>query len=264
MVFLNGFERSKIALVEEVFAFPRWRVNLTRMGAVKLPVEKVKTLSEVRVLTLPRKFPKGATMFMLRLIRGNLSIADIEAHLVLPIERPHLVKLYRAARNEPPFVRRKAQVVIFHFYSSRKDSTEILKMLNVLVEKYSGCKTIYLSWDHASWHSSKILLDEISKLNGYRYRKKWNTPMVKLAPLPARSQFLNVIESVFSGMAAAIIENSNYKSVAEAKTAIDRYFAERNDHFLKHPKRAGKRIWGKEQVPAEFKEGQNCKNPAWR
>ena len=88
--------------------------------------------------------------------------------------------------------------------------------------------------------------------------------MVKLAPLPARSQFLNVIESVFSGMAAAIIENSNYKSVAEAKTAIDRYFAERNDHFLKHPKRAGKRIWGKEQVPAEFKEGQNCKNPAWR
>ena len=33
---------------------------------------------------------------------------------------------------------------------------------------------------------------------------------VKLAPLPTCSQFLNVIESIFSGMARAIMHNSNY------------------------------------------------------
>jgi len=90
------------------------------------------------------------------------------------------------------------------------------------------------------------------------------TPIVKLAPLPARSQFLNVIESVFSGMAAAIIQNSDYESVTQAKNAIDRYFKERNEYFHENPQKAGKKIWGKELVAPVFKEGQNCKNPNWR
>ena len=86
---------------------------------------------------------------------------------------------------------------------------------------------------------------------------------MELAPLPASAQFLNVIESVFSGMAKAIIHNSNYKSVEEAKTAIDRYFNERNYYFQINPKRAGKKIWKKELVVSIFNEGQNCKNPKW-
>ena len=152
---------------------------------------------------------------------------------------------------------------VTHFYSTRKNSDEIIKMLQILIRKYSGCRTIYMSWDHASWHSSKSLFAEIANVNKYRFRKKSKTPIVKLAPLPARSQFLNVIESVFSGMAAAIIQNSNYESVDHAKEAIDRYFMERNEYFHEHPKRAGNKIWGKEIVAPVFKEGQNCKNPRW-
>lgn len=34
-----------------------------------------------------------------------------------------------------------------------------------------------------------------------------------LAPLPAGAQFLNVVESVFSGTARAILANSNYGSI---------------------------------------------------
>jgi len=75
--------------------------------------------------------------------------------------------------------------------------------------------------------------------------------------------FLNVIESVFSGMARAIIHNGDYSSVEECKAAIDRYFAERNRHFREHPKRAGNKLWGKELVPPVFAEGQNCKDPHW-
>jgi hypothetical protein len=69
-------------------------------------------------------------------------------------------------------------------------------------------------------------------------------PTVKLAPLPARAQFLNVIESVFAGMSQAIIHNSNYASVDDAKAAIDKYFLKRNLHFQRYPRRAGDKIWG--------------------
>jgi len=153
---------------------------------------------------------------------------------------------------------------ITHFYSPRKNSDEIIKMLNILIREYSGYSTIYLSWDHASWHSSKVLFGEIDNINENAIQNQSNIPVVKLAPLPARSQFLNVIESVFSGMATAIIQNSDYESVGEAKEAIDRYFRERNDHFQKNPKRAGNKIWGEELVAPVFKEGQNCKNRKWR
>jgi hypothetical protein len=88
--------------------------------------------------------------------------------------------------------------------------------------------------------------------------------LIETAPLPAGAQFLNVIESVFSGMARAIIHSSDYKSVDEAKTAIDRYFAERNAHFRDHPRRAGKKLWGKEREPAVFSEASNCKDPRYR
>lgn len=89
------------------------------------------------------------------------------------------------------------------------------------------------------------------------------TPRVSLAPLPACAQFLNVIESVFSGMARAIIHNSDYPSADMCKAAIDRYFAERNQHFREHPKRAGNKLWGAEIVPPVFAEGQNCKDSRW-
>jgi hypothetical protein len=92
---------------------------------------------------------------------------------------------------------------------------------------------------------------------------KMMTPFVALAPLPASAQFLNVIESIFSGMAKAIIHNSDYTSIEECKTSIDRYFLERNQFFLENPKRAGNKIWGKEITKVEFNESNNCKDPRY-
>src|SRR3954454_15020978 len=83
-------------------------------------------------------------------------------------------------------------------------------------------------------------------------------------PLPVSAQFLNVIESVFSGLARAIIHNSDYQSVDECKEAIDGYFSERNKAFADHPRRAGNKIWGNERVEAIFKEENNCKDPTVR
>jgi hypothetical protein len=120
-----------------------------------------------------------------------------------------------------------------------------------------------LSWDAASWHGSKRFYAG-REINSAKYRAENNTPLVKLAPLPSCAQFLNVIESVFSGMARAILHNSDYQSVEACRRAIDRHFRDRNEHFKAHPKRAGKRIWGKELVRASFHESNNCKDSRYR
>jgi transposase len=151
---------------------------------------------------------------------------------------------------------------VTHFYSAKKNTGEMIRMMDVLIDRYAQHSRIYLSWDAASWHISKQLFVRIKAHNAaVAYG---GGPMVETAPLPARAQFLNVIESVFSGMARAIIHNSDYKSVNEAKAAIDRYFTERNDYFRQHPRRAGKKIWGKEREPAVFSEANNCKDPRYR
>jgi len=153
---------------------------------------------------------------------------------------------------------------VTHFYSTKKDSQEMIRLLDILLEKYSGCRKIYFSWDAASWHASKLFVAKVRQVNQLSYRLKYRTPVVKLVPLPARAQFLNVIESIFSGLATAVIHNSDYQSIEQAKAAIDRYFRERNQFFQDHPRRAGKRIWGEELVKSTFKEGHNCKYPRWR
>src|SRR5581483_4842245 len=149
-------------------------------------------------------------------------------------------------------------------YSEKKDTEEMIKLLDVLLKKYAGCERLYLSWDAASWHDSGKLHDRVNEVNSEDFRQAHGTPLVELVPLPSRAQFLNVIESVFSGMARAIIHNSDYQAPEEAVKAIDRYFAERNEHFALHPKRAGRKIWGKERVPSQFSEANNCKDPRWR
>ncbi len=145
-----------------------------------------------------------------------------------------------------------------YFYSEHKNTDEMIKLMYILIEQYKNQKKIYLSWDAASWHISKKLQAEVDSVNS-----KSSGTKVVLAPLPASSQFLNVIESVFSGMARAIIHNSNYKSVEDCKYAIELYFQDRNLYFMDNPKKAGKKIWGKEVVPPVFSITNNCKDPRY-
>ena len=151
---------------------------------------------------------------------------------------------------------------ITHFYSLKKNTEEMIKMADLLRTKYRTCRTIYLSWDAASWHISKKLFSHLDVVNQQAIQDDF--PIVKPAPLPAGAQFLNVIESVFSGMAKGIIHNSDYPSAESAKDAIDQYFKERNEFFVRCPKRAGHKIWGHERVPSEFSETNNCKDPLYR
>jgi hypothetical protein len=150
---------------------------------------------------------------------------------------------------------------VTHFCSEKKNTAEMIRLLEVLLREYSDCDKIYFSWDAASWHASKALSQRVDEINSPANRAERQCPLVELVPLPSCAQFLNVIESVFSGMARAIIHNSDYESVEACKRAIDRYFAERNTFFRDNPKRAGGIIWGKERTPSEFSPANNCKNP---
>jgi DDE superfamily endonuclease len=140
----------------------------------------------------------------------------------------------------------------------------MIKLLRRLIILYRGQERLFISWDSASWHASKKLYKTVDEINSNIFRVRHKTPLVDLMALPSGAQFLNVIESVFSGMSRALLHNSNYQSPQECKVAINRYFGERNQAFLEHPKRAGKKIWGKERVEAVFREENNCKDPRWR
>jgi len=152
---------------------------------------------------------------------------------------------------------------VTHFYSEKKNTAEMIKLLDLLLVQYADCDKIYFSWDAASWHASKALNRRVDEINSPEYKAQHRCPLVELVPLPSCAQFLNVIESVFSGMAKAIIHNSDYESLEACKAAIDRYFAERNAFFKAHPKRAGRMIWGKESIPSRFSPSNNCKNPKY-
>jgi DDE superfamily endonuclease len=151
---------------------------------------------------------------------------------------------------------------ITHFYSERKNTDEMIKMVNILRRQYGSKKKIYISWDAAGWHISKALGKHVEFLNGWAEHER--APIIELAPLPSRAQFLNVIESVFSGMSRAIIHNSNFENSSEASDSIDRYFLNRNEFYKIHPKRAGRKIWQHETCEAVFQEENNCKDPRYR
>jgi len=153
---------------------------------------------------------------------------------------------------------------VTHLYSKKKNTLEMIQLMELLIQKYAHFRKLYFSWDSASWHGSRKLNWWVKQVNDSDFRARNSTPLIELAPLPAGAQFLNVIEGVFSGLARAVIHNSDYQSVNEAKAAINRYFQERNDYFQRHPKRAGKKIWGKERTPCRFSETQNYKDPRWR
>jgi DDE superfamily endonuclease len=153
---------------------------------------------------------------------------------------------------------------VTHFYSEAKNTVETVKLIHLLLNQYSQCDKLFLSWDSASWHKSSALYGSLDELNRPEYRREHGTPSVELVPLPAGAQFLNVIESVFSGLARAVVHNSDYQSEEEAKRAIDRHFLERNRYFLKNPERAGDKIWREEISLSRFSPASNCKNPSWR
>ena len=127
-------------------------------------------------------------------------------------------------------------------YSSAKDTQAIIDLIEILFNQHPFSGRIYLTWDAASWHKSRLLVEWLDAFNVETSSSGFG-PTIHLVPLPTSSQFLDVIEAVFSGMKKAVIHQSDYQSEGEMKNAISRHFVERNGYFRDNPKRAGKKIW---------------------
>jgi transposase len=127
-------------------------------------------------------------------------------------------------------------------YSSAKDTQAMIDLIEILFNQHPLTSRIYLTWDAASWHKSGLLVEWLDAFN-VETSSSGLGPTIHLVPLPTSSQFLDVIEAVFSGMKKAVIHLSDYQSEGEMKTAISRHFVERNDYFRNNPKRAGNKIW---------------------
>jgi transposase len=138
--------------------------------------------------------------------------------------------------------------VSWRFVNS-KDSASVVTFIEKLLQDYSLCPNIFLTWDATAFHNSHSLLAWINQHN--KQAQQQSKPLVEVVPLPSRAQFLNVIEAIFSGMKKAVIKNSDYPSANAMKEAIDAYFIERNRFFLMNPKRVGNKIWDKEKFDIE-------------
>jgi hypothetical protein len=54
---------------------------------------------------------------------------------------------------------------VSHFYSTKKNTTEMIRMMDLLLDRYRDRRKLYLSWDAASWHISKRLFERIEENN---------------------------------------------------------------------------------------------------
>lgn len=214
-------------------------------------------------------------------IKSTLStLTDAEAFFSIDEFGPFAVKMKGGRALQPPNVIRsvpqwqssKGSLIvtaalelrtnqITFFFSDKKNTRETVALIEQIRREYRGLDRIYLSWDAAPWHQSKSLNERISFLN--EWAEHDGAPSIELRPLPSRSQFLNVIEAVFSGMARSILHNSDYPSASAARHAISAYIEERNAAFKTCPRRAGREIWGKEPELARFRESNLCKDPRY-
>ncbi|MGA1871868.1 MAG: IS630 family transposase [bacterium] len=127
-------------------------------------------------------------------------------------------------------------------YGKSKDTSSMIDLIEILFNQYYNKSKLYITWDAASWHKSNALIEWLDGFN-FQTEKIKKGPIIYLIPLPSNSQFLDVIEAVFSGMKRAVIHHSDYQSEKEMKGAISLHFQERNEYFKENPKRVGKKIW---------------------
>jgi transposase len=131
-------------------------------------------------------------------------------------------------------------------FTADKSSQSFITLIEKLAREYAFISKMYLTWDALSVHSSKAVMEWIATHN-----QSGNDPAMEVVPLPANSQFLNVIEAVFGGMKRAVIVNSDYSSAQDMQAAIARHFEERNQFYRDNPKRAGNKIWDKQAFDLE-------------
>ena len=69
---------------------------------------------------------------------------------------------------------------VTHFYSEKKNTAEMIRLLNLLISQYHGQTRIFFSWDAASGQASKKFFGRVDEINQAAYRAEHGTPIVRL------------------------------------------------------------------------------------
>ena len=176
----------------------------------------------------------------------KLSLSDADSLFFIDEAGPWAVKPYGGksihapgeVKTYPQYPSKKGSITFIGAYEAtkkiilwkfinQKNSEAVIEILKIIVRYAHHKKQVYVTWDSASWHDSKSLHDFIKSHNTLQ------EPKIIILPLPSKAQYLNTIESYFSGMKKAIIHNSDYQSCDQMITAIVRYFKEKNLRNLK-------------------------------
>ncbi|MDD2467367.1 MAG: IS630 family transposase [Desulfobulbus sp.] len=157
-----------------------------------------------------------------RILKTLEELKDGELFFFMDEAGPYQVKQYGgislAAKGEVPVVpehqkskgsiqligalEARTNQVIWSFTHS-KATKNIILMLGQICALYPAAPKIFVTWDAISSHGSKELYSWRDNHNK-TVLEKGAGPVVELVPLPSKSQFLNVIESIFSGMKRAV------------------------------------------------------------
>jgi hypothetical protein len=84
---------------------------------------------------------------------------------------------------------------VTHFYSNKKNTDMMIKMMNLLIKRYKGFRKLWLSWDAASWHMSKKLYEQIKAANAMA--NITGSPTVETAPVPPENSSPLIIMAFF-------------------------------------------------------------------
>lgn len=66
-----------------------------------------------------------------------------------------------------------------YFYSSKKNTDEMINLLEILIDKYKHEECIYFSWDAATWHASKELQKRVDEINSNEFKARIKAPLVE-------------------------------------------------------------------------------------
>jgi len=195
-----------------------------------------------RLLDTLQGLKEGERFFFIDEV-GPYQVKKYGGRLLMPKDQIETLPEPQKSRGKIQFVAALEAVTnqMTWIFTADKRALSVIGLIEKLTLDYADSTAFFLTWDAISVHGSKSVITWIAAHN-----EAAKGPHIEIVPLPSKSQFLNVIESVFGGMKKAVICNSDYATPHEMKEAIARHFEERNQYYLDNPKRAGNKIWDKQ------------------
>jgi hypothetical protein len=74
-------------------------------------------------------------------------------------------------------------------YARSKDTSAMIELIEILFNQHRAASMLYITWDAASWHRSRVLVEWLDTFNETTKRSR-EGPLIHLVPLPTSSQFL--------------------------------------------------------------------------